>query len=341
MVDKKVSSRFNWLRATRFWLGILLSLLALYLVARDVRWTEVCAALSKADLLVLLLALGSVLLNTWAKAARWRLLLYPTHSRVSMLNCLSALLAGQLANALLPARLGDLMRAYFIGERASISKVFALATTVVEKAMDSVMLLLLIAVLSPWTPMPSWLRRSSLIVSGVLAALLLGVIVLASQRNRIAGALQGWIERHASLEFLRLAVRLVEASGELGALRDALVQARLWGWSVLIWLLAVGTNSLVFRALDLEVSTLASPLLLVVLMTGAVLPTSPLQLGVFHYLCVLTLAIFGLERNVALSYAVLLHLVVYLPIVIGGVLGLWVGDFDLGRAGMVLRGRST
>jgi uncharacterized membrane protein YbhN (UPF0104 family) len=136
-------------------------------------------------------------------------------------------------------------------------------------------------------------------------------------------------------------VRLVEASGELGALRDALVQARLWGWSVLIWLLAVGTNSLVFRALDLEVSTLASPLLLVVLMTGAVVPTSPLQLGVFHYLCVLTLAIFGLERNVALSYAVLLHLVVYLPIVIGGVLGLWVGDFDLGRAGMVLRGRST
>jgi len=340
MVIKSPSTQRNWLRAPRFWLGIAVSLLALYLAARDVQWSEVIAALSQADRFFLLLALGSVLLNTWAKAVRWRQLFYPTHSRLSMLDCLSALLVGQLANSLLPARLGELTRAYFIAESTGIGKVFALATTVVEKALDSVMLLLLIALLSLWMPMPSWLRRSSLILSAILAVSLLAVIILASQRKKVVRTLEYWIERHSSLAFFRALKRLAEASGELGALRDVRAQVKLWGGSAVIWFLAAATNALVFGALDLKVHRLASPLLLVVLMTGVILPTSPLRLGVFHYLCVLTLSLFGMERNVALSYAVLLHFVVHLPIVVGGVLGLWVQNYDVRKSKMVSRGRS-
>jgi uncharacterized protein (TIRG00374 family) len=262
------------------------------------------------------------------------------HSRLSTLDCLSALLVGQLANSLLPARLGELTRSYFVAESGGIGRVFALATTVVEKALDSVMLLLLIALLSPWTPMPPWLRRSSLILSGVLAVSLLAIIILASQRNRVIQILEYWIEGHRSLAFLRAVKRLAEASGELGALRDVRSQVQLWGGSAVIWSLAAATNALVFGALDLNVDPLASPLLLVVLMTGVILPTSPLRIGVFHYLCVLTLSLFRVERNVALSYAVLLHFVVHLPIVVGGVLGLWVQDYGVGKSKMVSRGRS-
>jgi hypothetical protein len=286
---------------------------------------------------LLLLALGSVLLTNWAKAMRWRLLFYPRHSLLSVRSCLFGVLIGQLANNLLPARLGELVRAYLIGESSTISKVFALATTVVEKALDSVMLLLLVALLSLWMPMPPWLRRSSLTISGILVVLLLGVILLASQRKRIGGVLDGWIEKHPALAFLRIFGRLVEASGELSALRNAQVELQLWGWSVLIWMLAVATNALIQRAVHLDVSPLASPLLLVVLMAGTILPTSPMQIGVFHYLCVLTLTLFGVGQDVALSYAFLLHLVVYLPIIVGGVLGPWVQGFEPGEQAMATR----
>ena len=323
--------RLAWLRAPRFWLGMALSLMALYLTVKDVQWSEVGAALAQADRFFLLLALGSVLLNTWGKVVRWRLLFYPAHSQLSMLSCASALLVGQLANKLLPARLGDLMRACFIAEDSGTSKLFALATTVVEKALDSVMLLLLIALVSLWTTIPSWLRRSSLLLSVALAVLLLAVVLVANQRQRIAEALGRWMLRYRALAFLRLFQRLVEASSELRALRDVAVQAQLWAWSVLVWAFGIVTNALVFRVLDLTVHPLASPLLMVVLMTGAILPTSPLQLGVFHYLCVVTLALFGVQRNVALSYAVVLHLSVHVPIVVGGVLGLWVGNYDFHR----------
>jgi uncharacterized protein (TIRG00374 family) len=242
---------------------------------------------------------------------------------LSVADSLAALLVGQLANKLLPARLGDLLRVYFIAETSDVGKGLALATTLMEKALDGVMLLVLIALLSPLMPIPSWLRRSSLLLSAVLAMLLVAVMMIASQRQRIARNLGRWMERSRWLAFLTALQRLVEASGELRALRHAGVHVQLWGWSMVVWAAAAATNLLVIWALDLKVSPIASIILLVVIMTGAAVPAAPLQLGVFHYLCVLTLSLFGVQRSVALSYAVVLHLVVHVPIVVGGPLALW------------------
>jgi uncharacterized protein (TIRG00374 family) len=329
MSDRRLRNRLSGVAASRLWVGVGLSVLAVYLSVRDVQWGEVAKVLLHSDRLVLLLALGTVLLNTWMKAVRWRLLFYPAHSRLSVWTYLLALLVGQLGNRLLPARLGDLARIYMIGEGTGISRALALATTIVEKAIDSVMLLALIALLSLRMPMPLWLARSSVLLSSLLAALLFAMLLLASRNWSIAEVLQRRAEGHASPAVLQAFGRLVEAGHSLGALSDPSVQMQVWVWSFLIWLTAAATNVLAFWALGLGANVPPSLVLLVVLMTGAALPTSPLQIGVFHYLCVLTLTLFGVEHSVALSYAIVLHFVVHLPIVVGGALGLWVGQLDL------------
>jgi hypothetical protein len=53
------------------------------------------------------------------------------------------------------------------------------------------------------------------------------------------------------------------------------------------------------------------------------LPTTPGRVGLFHYLCVISLAIFGVTNQVALSYGLILHALVYLPMSVGGPLALW------------------
>ena len=85
------------------------------------------------------------------------------------------------------------------------------------------------------------------------------------------------------------------------------------------------TNYLLLSAFHLqqELSPLAPFVILVAIHLGALFPTAPAQIGVFHYLCILSLVPFGVESSVALSYGVVLHLVVYLPIAILGSLGLW------------------
>jgi uncharacterized protein (TIRG00374 family) len=338
--NTSVAQASKW-RMPRFVLGLVLSMLTLYLALKNVQWPRVATALVGANVAWLLLAVASFLLTNWVKGVRWRLLFYPSQTGLSVPRCVSILYVGQLANSILPMRLGELARAYLIGEAYSVDKVLALATTVVEKAMDSVVLLLLIAGLSPLIPLPPWLSRSSLIVSGALAALLVLLIILANQRGKIVGLLEGWIVRYPPLAVLRPAERLVDASAELRALRHAGVQAQLWGCSVVIWMLAVSTNVLTLWAVGLKLSLLASVLLLVVLTTGAILPTSPLQIGVFHYLCLITLAVFGVEQSLALTYAFLLHLVVYGPILALGLWGMWREDYDLGRLGPTSRGEGA
>jgi len=331
MSDRGLWKRLSQVSASRLWLGFSLSLLAVYLSVRDVQWHEVVQALSRTDRLAILLALCTVLLNTWLKAARWRLLFYPFHSQLAVRACLLALLVGQLANKLLPARLGDLARVYVIGERAKISKALALATTVVEKAVDSVVLLCLIALVSLRVPMPPWLARSTVLLSGILAALLFAMIILANQGWKIVHILQNRWEGRAPSAWLHAVRGLVEAGQSLGALSDPRVQTQVWAWSWLIWITATATNVLTFLALGLGANLIPSLVLLVVLMTGAALPSSPLQMGVFHYSCVLTLSLFGIEPSLALSYGLVLHLIVHLPIVVGGAVGLWVGGVHLGQ----------
>ena len=85
------------------------------------------------------------------------------------------------------------------------------------------------------------------------------------------------------------------------------------GWSILIWSMTALLNQLLLWSLGIETPLVAPLLLLVVLQIGVRLPSSPGSIGVFHYLSVLTLTLFGVERDLAFSYGVLLHLVTYLP----------------------------
>ncbi len=118
-----------------------------------------------------------------------------------------------------------------------------------------------------------------------------------------------------------------QAQQGLGSLRAASKRNVLRGlltWSISAWLFGIITNYLVFVAIGLAVPIWAALLILVVTQVGAaVIPSAPGQVGVFHYLAVLSLSVFSVEKEVALGYAVLLHLVVYLPMMLMGSYCLW------------------
>jgi uncharacterized membrane protein YbhN (UPF0104 family) len=85
-------------------------------------------------------------------------------------------------------------------------------------------------------------------------------------------------------------------------------------------------------ALGIEVPlVMASLFVLVVIHIGLVVPSSPGRIGVFHYLCVLSLSIFGVEGALALAYGFVLHFIVVLPVVLVGLLCLWKENLTLYR----------
>jgi uncharacterized membrane protein YbhN (UPF0104 family) len=105
--------------------------------------------------------------------------------------------------------------------------------------------------------------------------------------------------------------------------------------SVAIWGTAVWTNLLTFQALGLQLPWTAAAVLLVVLQAGISVPSVPGRIGLFQYLCILSLGLFGVSQSQSLSYGILLQAIVFiLPTLLSGA-ALWVFRWD------DLRGRVT
>ena len=117
--------------------------------------------------------------------------------------------------------------------------------------------------------------------------------------------------------------RLKAGLDRLDALRGKWALLGLSFWSAIIWLAALATNQFMLQALDLDLPWTASLLVLVVLQVGITIPSVPGRIGVFEYLCILALAVFGVARAPALSYGILLHGVVLIPTTLAGLVAIW------------------
>jgi uncharacterized membrane protein YbhN (UPF0104 family) len=329
--------------AVRIALGLLVSALCLFLAVRGVRLEEVVAVLGQAQPLPVLAAVGVEFLIFWAIAARWRWLFVPhaAHSPTLAVpveegsgaaapplgRLFQFLSIAQLANAVLPGRIGPLVRVYLAGQGTADGMAFALTTIVGEKVAEGLSLLLVAIAILPLIPQAGQLVPKIGISAALFLAVLASMVVLASDRGREA----------AGRRLERLSVRwpwlLSPARSALAALdvwrrgRAVLVLA---AWTACIWALTVLLNQLVLWSMGIKVPPIAPVVLVVALQIGGRLPSSPGSVGVFHYVSVLALSLFDVDKKVALGYGVILHLVTYLP---ASLLGL----YFLARAGYSLK----
>jgi uncharacterized protein (TIRG00374 family) len=304
----------NYLRAgTRWGLALLLAGLAGWLSMRQVHWAALRDALAQVDISLLALALGTVLATTTAKAGRWRILLRPCTNQIGGMRILRVLLIGQMGNSFLPARLGDVARAALLRSQASGGFLAVLGTILVEKALDGMVGLLILASLAMWTPLPPWLRGPVLGLTIVVGTLLILLVLVAAQQKRASELYwrsTRWLSKDTQARIGRMlagfAIGLDLTKHPVSALLAVV-------WSVIVWGLAALTNVLLLAALGIDVPGWSTWLVLVTGYIANFLPTVPGQVGVFEYAAVLALTSVGIEPEPALAFALLLHLVVYAP----------------------------
>ena len=295
-----------------FWVaGTVISVIALVLAVRGVRWNDVWEAIRGARWPLVLLSLITVLLTTLAKAERWRWLLYPEHQRLRRRDLLAALLVGQMLNTLVPARAGDLARAYHLGEQSRISKATVLGSVVAEKSMDMLMLALCTLVTVPWLYFVPWIEESTLVLAATSLGALLTVLTIAWFGERLLERLYPLLSRLPIGERLSRLGR--SGVNGLQVFRNGRASLIAWIGSVLTYILAASTNYVLFAAMDIRLPAYVGLLLMVVLYIGAAPPSLPGKIGIFHGITVLTLTAFGVSSSTALAYGAILHLLIYVP----------------------------
>jgi hypothetical protein len=305
----------------QFWVGLAVSLVCLVLALRDVDLRGVLSTLAQVNGGWLALAVISVLATFIAKSIRWKFLFHVSN-RPPLKRAFTIQSIGMLLNTFAPARLGDLARAYLMGEAEGKSKVYTLGTVVVEKFIDLFLLFLSFVLLSQ-IALPGWLNRSPVQLGLILLIGILGVCILLWKGNPL------FIWGRSLTKFLPAAwTEYIVSRTRLG-LNSLDVFRQPWQlfwvifWSVISWLLGLSTNVLVFASLGLNLSLWVALLLFVVLQAGVALPSSPGRIGVFHYLTLITLLFFSVGKEAALGCGLILHLVVVGPIGIIGAVCLW------------------
>jgi hypothetical protein len=297
--------------------GLVLGGVFFYLAVRKVDFDQMRAALVKTDYRWILLSAAVLMLSHVLRAVRWRLLLSPVKP-VAVRSLLSALLIGYSANTFMPAHLGELLRAFVIAKKKSLSASAAFASIVVERIVDVISLIVVMAIVIFVHPFPAWVETSgTIMLTGAL--LLFAALVLGKRyENRVCG----WLCRWAKPLSPRMADRLISVFSNflvgIMPLKTAGHYAVAAVLSVVIWACYAAMNYTCLEAFDL-VGAYRLPwhvgLVVLVLTTiSVIIPSTPGYVGTYHYLCQVALTMFGVSASEALSFAVVAHLVNVVPV---------------------------
>ena len=308
---------------TRLIIGCLIGLGFLYLAGRKVDFSLMWEAFTRVNYWFVLLAIPVVFLSHVLRALRWRYLMDPIKS-LDVAGLFSALLIGYMANILMPAHLGELVRAYVLGKKRGVSASSTFATIVVERIIDVFALLLLMVFAILLYPFPAWINKAGYAMLVGTAGLFVFLILLKRHFaffERVLKLLfrplpKSWEEKLAA-GIRSFVVGIVP----LRRGRDYLVVSIL---SVVIWGCYGFILHLILHAFDFmgvyHLPWWTSLIVLVVTTIGIVVPSSPGYVGTYHWLCQISLGMFGVPGGPALSFAILTHGVNFLPVLIAGLI---------------------
>ncbi|MBM3127935.1 MAG: flippase-like domain-containing protein [Chloroflexi bacterium] len=315
----------NWFRVT---LGTLISIVFLLLALKDVPLDEVARSLARVNYVWVAPAVLVMLTQSWLRALRWIRLYYPAHRTLRAFPMFTFVVISQMLNIVVPWRVGELARIYLATEIAKRNAAQTIATLAVEKFLDTLMMLVLLLMIPLFMTLPDWLegpREGFIVMASVLCVIALGLLL---SEDRIVTLLNK-IPLPWGKQFVSENVRV--ALNSLDAFKRWDLHLALQALSVVIWLLGVVGNYFVFLAIDLQLPFISAFLLLAVLQIGGLVPSAPGKLGVFQILCIWTLALFGVDKSVGLTYGILLYLIAYGTPVVLGILFVWWGGVNLRR----------
>ncbi len=317
----------------------MLSLGFLYWALRGVSFADFLAHVRHANPW---LFLASVVLATCtfpARASRWRIILAASGSPVRWRPVWHATAIGFMANNLLPARAGELARAYAASRFVSLPLARSVGSIAVERVFDGLIVVLLLALVIATVDFPG----GALVVAGASVSataawtgtifiLALGVLffLVHAPRSALRG-LAAVVRRMAPGTGGELVVRLARSFIEgLSILRSPADFARVVGWSLAVWLINAAAFYTAFLAFHLGPLPFGAALLLQgVVAVGVALPSSPGFFGAFEYFSRIALGLYGVRPGAAVSFAVGTHLGWFIPIT---AIGLWY----LARSGLSL-----
>lgn len=304
----------------RLLIGVAVSGACLYFATRGTDWSSVGHALAQAKLGWMLVAAAFAVAAIGVRAQRWRVLLRPV-ADVPLGASFSATAIGFGATAVLPLRLGEIVRPALLARRVGIGIGPAFSSVVLERIFDLLFVILCFLALSMVRTLDANVQRAAVVLGSGAAVVFVAMLVAVRRRafaERLIAAVLGVLPSRLRDGLSPVVSGLFDGLAGLG---DVATVAKVIGYSAVIWTM----NGLPFLfslvALDIDVPLVAASLAGVVVVSAFVmLPQAPGFLGTWQMGCVVALKMFGVSENVAVSFSLLTWaLTMLVTISLGGI----------------------
>ncbi len=306
------------------WRNLIISLIVsggfLYLAFRNVKLDELGTALGRVNGGWLLVSIGVSLLIMVFRAWRWQLELRPL-AQVPLGRLWVITAVAYMAINLLPVRLGEVVRPWLLSRRSTVSFPNVVGNIVVEKTMDSILILFYILVgLTTIENLPVWVRRGA-IFPAVGAGLLVTLVLLFWWRGE--AFVDRWV-LHLLPERFRGSLKKILASMADGmrVIPNPGLLLAVFLVSLVLWFLPILSSYIMIRAFDLNAPFSAALVVFIFVGFGTALPNLPGMIGPYQYACQLALGLFGVSEVDGLAYGLVLNAVQFLTLIAQGLIAL-------------------
>ncbi len=309
------------MRRWQFWLGIVISLVFLYIALRGLHLEDMGSAIQHANYWWLIPGVAVYFLGVWARAWRWHYLLRPVKA-VPTRVMFPIVAIGYMGNNIYPARAGEVLRALVLKRRQDVPVSASLATIIVERVYDGVVMLAFVflnlpelARLTADSGFVGDIQTLALWGTGAFVGALLVFLLAAMFPSQAEAVLAIAVQRLVPGRFRERALGLGQRFlGGLEALRSPREAIMVFLTSVVIWLLETGKYWFVMHAFPFQVSFFALMLMNGIVNLATTIPSAPGYVGTFDAPGIAVLGAYGVARAVAAAYTVVLHLALWFPI---------------------------
>jgi len=328
-------------------IGIVVSALFVWLLVRysGIDWAKSWEHVRTADFPLLLLSAFTATLIFAIRVPRWRIILPERRGyRLPFKSLFEAIIIGQMMTNVIPGRAGELARPYVLSKKESVPFSTGVASVVVDRIFDGivVLLLLVVAMLDPTFPSAAQINGRSvgnfalLGTAGLLIGLV-GMFVLVLFPIQFIGMFRSMARRTVP-RFEDPIGKFFERFAEgLSILKDPRRFLLAFMWTLIHWLVCAASYVIAYKAIGLEAPVMSALFVQGIIVLAVAVPSSPGFVGVFESFAMVALAIYGVDKDIAVAWAIAYHVVTYIPVTVLGLIysarmGLHIGDIKSGAA---------
>jgi uncharacterized protein (TIRG00374 family) len=285
---------------------------------KGIELSSLFSAFKSIDYIFIIPTVALMIVERFSRSFRWGILYYP-NNKIPLMRLFSLLNIGYFYNMVFPARLGDVVRAYLLSDSENIPVAKSLSILFVERLLDLFAVIVLLIALLPFIRVPDWIINSGLVMASGLIIVIILLLLLVSNQERSSNLIYSVIDRIPKINREKWMGQVGKLLSGLDAIKNIRSMINSILLSLGIWILSGASYHVLMRGFNIDQPFSIAILVLCSLGISSVIPSSPGYIGVAHASVVIALTFVGINKEIALSYAIMLHgLSFIMQILLGG-----------------------